>query len=323
MRSYNGAVSVDAAGNPVPTLLEHAHELRKSTGLVTTAQVTDATPAAFGSHVPDRGVQDEIARQFVEESMPDVILGGGEDWWYPAGDEGAYPDDPTDPRPEVSRSTFGNLVEQAEAAGLVREHGGAVARGEPIASSGCSRTRTMFEQAPEGQNDEYDPVVPLATMTQKALDVLSSDRHGFFLMVEEEGIDEMAHANNAGLMLEAAQALDETVAVVQAFAKKHPGTLVVVVADHETGGLAIENVDADDESGDAASTSAEVLQSLEDGPFPVAGTDLQFTIDWTTSGHTGAATPLTAEGPGADRFARAQKNTDVFTAVLDAMRGRR
>jgi alkaline phosphatase len=87
--------------------------------------------------------------------------------------------------------------------------------------------------------------------------------------------------------------------------------VLVVAGDHETGGLAIENVDADDESGDA--------QSAEDGPFPLPGTDLQFTVDWTTGQQTGAATPVTAEGPGAAGLARAQKNTDVHDRILEAM----
>ncbi|MET0789615.1 MAG: alkaline phosphatase [Cellulomonas sp.] len=324
VRSYNGAVSVDADGNPVKTLLEHAKDLRKATGLVTTAQVTDATPAAFGSHVPDRGDQSEIARQFIEVTKPDVILGGGEDWWYPAGDQGGYPDDPADPRPEVSRSTAGNLVEKAEAAGYDY-----VSTPDELAASDAERilglfaNEEMFEQFPEGQGDEYAPVVPLTDMTAKALDVLSADRQGFFLLVEEEAIDEMSHNNNAARTIQAGQALDATVALVTDFAAAHPGTLVVVVGDHETGGLAIENVSATDESGDPDSTDPAVLQSLEDGPFPIAGSDLQFTVDWTTGGHTGAATPLTAEGPGAERLARAQDNTDVFGVVLDAMRGRR
>lgn len=324
IRTYNGAVSVDIDGEPVPTLLEYAKALRKSTGLVTTAQVTDATPAAFGSHVPDRGAQTEIARQFIEETQPDVILGGGEDWWYPVGDPGAYPDDPADPRPEVSKSTIGNLVEQAEAEGYDY-----VSTADELAATDADRilglfaNEEMFEQFPEGQGDEYAPVVPLATMTTKALDVLSDDRHGFFLMVEEEAIDEMAHANNAPLTLESGRAFDEAVAVAQDFAASHRNTLIVVVGDHETGGLQIENVSDADESGDPDSTSATVLQSLEDGPFPIANSDLEFTIDWTTSGHTGAATPVTAEGPGAVNLARVQDNTNVFDVILNAMRGRR
>jgi alkaline phosphatase len=324
VRTYNGAVSVDVDGNPVKTLLEHAKDLRKATGLVTTAQVTDATPAAFGSHVPDRADQSEIARQFIEETQPDVILGGGEDWWYPTGDPGAYTDDPADPRPEVSRSEIGNLVDLAQDEGY--EYVNTAAQLKATRSDqilGLFANEEMFEQAPEGQGDSYAPVVPLATMTAKALDVLSDHRRGFFLLVEEEGIDEMAHANNAGLMLKAGEALDDTVALITNFARKHPGTLVVVVGDHETGGLAIENVATDDESGDPASTVPSVVQSTEDGPFDIAGSDLQFTIDWTTGAHSGAATPLTAQGPGAVELARVQDNTHVFDVVLNAMRGRR
>ena len=80
VKTFNGAVGVDAQGNPVPTLLEDARRAGKATGLVTTSQVTDATPAAYAAHVTDRAQQSEIARQFLEASKPDVILGGGEDY---------------------------------------------------------------------------------------------------------------------------------------------------------------------------------------------------------------------------------------------------
>ena len=324
VRTLNGSVAVDVDGKRVKTLLEDAKDLRKSTGLVTTAQVTDATPAAFGSHVVNRSDQTEIARQLIEESRPDVILGGGEDWWYPTGNPGAYPDDPADRRPEVSRSTIGNLVERAEARGYDY-----VSTPQELQATRADRilglfaNEEMFEQEPEGQGDEYAPVVPLRTMTEKALDVLSENRRGFFLMVEEEAVDEMAHNNNATRTIQAAQAFDETVALVHEFAEDNRGTLVVVIGDHETGGMHVENVDATDESGDPDSTVPSVRQSLEDGPFTIKGTEIQFTVDWTTAGHTGAATPLTAEGPRADRLARAQASTAVHDVLLAAMRNGR
>lgn len=324
VRTYNGAIGVDLDGNTVTTLLEDAKALGKATGLVTTAQVTDATPGSFGAHVPDRSDQSEIARQYIDDTRPDVILGGGEDWWLPVGDVGAYPDDPADSPAEVSKSTIGNLVERAVDSGYTY-----VSTPEELAATKAKRllglfaNEEMFQQAPEGEGDEYDPVVPLRDMTQKALDVLSRDRQGFFLLVEEEAIDEMEHNNNATLMLTAGQALDETVALLTQFAATNRNTLVVVVGDHETGGLAIENVDPDDESGDTGSTSPDVLQSAEDGPFPIAGTDLQFTIDWTTGSHTGAATPLTAQGPLAELLARAQHSTGVHDVILRALRGGR
>jgi alkaline phosphatase len=316
VRTYNGAVGVDADGNPVPTLLEHARDMGKATGLVTTAQVTDATPAAFGAHVPDRGDHSEIARQYIEESRPDVILGGGEDWWYPAGDPGAYPDNPAEDPTEESRSTQGNLVERAQGEGY--EY---VSTAEELDAAdgdrllGLFANQEMFQQANEGEGDVYAPVVPLVDMAAKALDVLSEDKDGFFLLIEEEAIDEMAHRSNTALTIRSGQALDETVAMVLDFAKHHRNTLVLVVGDHETGGLAIENVDAEDESGEG--------QTAEDGPFPLAGTDLEFTVDWTTGAHTGAATPITAQGPHAVELARSQPNTAVFDVLLEAMRGKR
>lgn len=108
VKTYNGAVGVDAQGRVVPTLLEKARAMGKATGVVTTAQVTDASPAAFGAHGPNRSDQSEIARQFLERSRPDVVLGGGEDWWLPAGTAGDLPDNPaTDPTEQSKRAAAG------------------------------------------------------------------------------------------------------------------------------------------------------------------------------------------------------------------------
>lgn len=313
VRTFNGAVGVDNDGRAVPTLLERAHAAGKATGLVTTAQVTDASPAAFGAHVSERAQQSEIARQYLDGPRPEVILGGGEDYWFPPGVPGAYPDEPpTDPT-ERSRSDRGNLVERAQSLGYEYVSSrDAMRESRARRLLGLFANQEMFEQRAEGEGDIYDPVVPLREMTSKALSIVSRDRDGFFLFVEEEAIDEMAHRNNAGLTIKSGQALDAAVDVALRFAATHPGTLVIVAADHATGGLAIENVDDADESGDG--------QSTEDGPFPVAGSDLRFTVDWTTGQHTGEFTPITANGPGAAAFARVLKNTDVHDLVLEAMR---
>ncbi len=154
----------------------------------------------------------------------------------------------------------------------------------------------MFEHREEGHGDLYEPAVPLPEMAAKALDVLSQDRDGFFVLIEEEAIDEMAHENNAGLMIKSGAALDATVKVAVDFARRHPGTLIVVQGDHETGGLTIENPDDADESGEEL--------SREDGPFTVNGTGLQVFADWTTGGHTGADTPITAERSRLGRLRR-------------------
>ena len=218
------------------------------------------------------------------------------------------PDHPATDPTEESKGTAGNLVERAKKLGyryVSTRDGLAQAKGRKVL--GLFANEEMFEHREEGHGDLYDPLVPLPEMAKKALGLLSSDRDGLFVLIEEEAIDEMAHENNAGLMIKSGEQLDKTVGVAVEFARRHPGTLIVVQGDHETGGLTIENPDTGDESGEEL--------SKEDGPFPVKGTNLQVFADWTTGGHTGADTPITASGPGSERFDGVIDNTDVHDAI--------
>jgi alkaline phosphatase len=324
-KTYNGAVSVDLQGRPLAVLGAEAKQAGRSTGLVTTAQVTDATPAAFFSASTDRSAQDDIARQYLEVTKPDVILGGGEDWWLPAGSPGAFPDAPAIDPEEGSRGSKGNLVEQATKAGydyVTDAAGLAAADGNRLL--GLFANEEMFQQAPEGQGDEYAPVVPLADMTTKALDVLSKDDDGFFLLVEEEAVDEMGHSNNGTRMLEAMRSLEAAVKVAHAYVREHPDTLLIVTGDHESGGLTIEDVNPGDESGPGGTlppAPGGATVSGEDGPFPVAGSDKQFALDWTTNSHTGVPTPVSAEGPHSGRLGGFYPNTHLHEVVRDIVAG--
>ncbi|GIJ50229.1 hypothetical protein Val02_71150 [Virgisporangium aliadipatigenens] len=299
-RTYNGAISVDVDRKPLPTLGAQAKAAGKATGLVTTAQVTDASPAAFFASTPERGAQDEIARQYLEVSRPDVILGGGEDWWLPAGTPGAYPDRPAVDPDEQSRGKKGNLVERAKKAGYRYVSNGAdLDRAGDGKLLGLFGNEELFQQRGEGLGDAYEPPVSLAAMTGKALDVLGRGDSGFFLFVEEEGIDEFAHHNNGTRVLQAVAALDAAVAVARRYVAEHPDTLLVVTGDHECGGLTIG--------------------SPGDGPFPVKGSGLTFTMGWSTDQHTGVDVPVTAEGPQAQRFTGKHPNTfvhDVLAPLL-------
>ncbi|NMO52834.1 alkaline phosphatase [Actinoplanes sp. TBRC 11911] len=278
-RTYNGAISVDVNRKPLPTLGTRAKAAGKATGLVTTAQVTDASPAAFFANAPDRAAQDDIARQYLEVSRPDVILGGGEDWWLPAGRPGAHPDRPADD--ESSRGTHGDLIAQARQAGYRY-----VTDTAQLAGAKPGKLLGLFANEAMTGNG-------LAAMTRTALTTLSTDPDGFFLFVEEEGIDEAAHQNDGRAMLQAMGELDKAVAVARDFAQAHRGTLMVVTGDHETGGLTIE-------SGTR---------------FPIHGSPLRFTLDWATTGHTGVDVPITAYGPGAERFTGKHPNTYVHDVL--------
>jgi alkaline phosphatase len=315
-KTYNGAISVDTAGKPLRTLGVDAKAAGKATGLVTTAQVTDASPAAFFSNTADRGKQDEIARQYLEVSKPDVILGGGEDWWLPAGTIGAFPDKPAEDPSEASRGTKGNLIDQAKHSGYSYVTSADALKNAPSGKLlGLFSNEEMFQQRAEGQGDVYSPVVDLATMTSKALNTLDKNKKGFFLMVEEEGIDEFAHSNNATRVLQSMQQLEKAIAIARAYQSTHPDTLLVVTGDHETGGLTVEENDANDESGSDI--------SAEDGPFTIQGSDRTFTIDWTTSGHTSVDVPVTAAGPLSDRLTGKHANTYVHEVLSQILTSRR
>ncbi|MCA4156236.1 alkaline phosphatase [Priestia megaterium] len=312
VKSYNGAIGVNMKGKPVQTVLEKAKLAGKTTGLVTTSQVTDATPAAFGAHVKDRSAQSDIAKQYLENSKVDVILGGGEDYWYTKGNEGAHPDAPPEDKTEGSKGTQGNLVNKAQKLGYTyvnNENELKYAKGTKLL--GLFANEEMFQQAPGGQGDVYNPQVSLKDMTKKAINTLSQNKKGFFLVVEEEAIDEMAHNNNAELMIKAGKQLDDTVKMAKAYAKTHPDTLVLVTADHATGGLALEKVDNKDNGGDEASN--------EDGPFAIAHSKEQFVADWTTEEHTSSDVPLNAMGAGSERFTGVYENTYLHDALLKAM----
>lgn len=310
-KTYNGAISVGLDRRPLPILGVAAKAAGKSTGLVTTAQVTDASPAAFFARTPDRGQQDVIARQYLEETKPDVILGGGEDWWHPAGTPGDHPDSPAEDPTEASKGGQGDLVARARQLGY--SYAGTADQLQAAAGPrllGLFANEEMFQQKPEGQGDVYAPAVDLATMTQKALDTLGGNDRGFFLLVEEEAVDEFAHNNNGPKVLQAMAQLDRTVALARRYVAAHPDTLLVVTGDHECGGLTLEGSDvADDETGDG--------DSVEDGPFPVPGTTQTFVMDWTTTEHTDVPVPVTAEGPGADRFAGQHPNTFVHDVLSE------
>jgi alkaline phosphatase len=311
VKTVNGAVGVDDDGHPLRTVLEAAHARGRATGLVTTAQVTDATPASFAAHMSDRRRQSEIARQYIDETKPDVILGGGEDWWLPPGDAGAHPDHPADDPTERSMGSGGDLVARTEELGYDHVSDAAELRASRSRKLlGLFANEEMFHPRPEGQGDAYDPRVSLAAMTAKALQTLGRARRGFFLMVEEEAIDEMSHRNNAARTLQAGRALDDSVAVPRRYAATHPDTLVLVTADHESGGLSVEDAaDTADEGGD---------RSGEDGPFRIPGTSRAVAADWTTTRHTGADVPLTAGGPGAELFTGVYQDTAIHDRILEA-----
>ncbi|MGV3244867.1 alkaline phosphatase [Staphylococcus sp. 11261D007BR] len=218
-KTYNGAVGVDENKQPVDTVLERAKELGKSTGLVSTAEVTDATPAVYASHVDDRDKKDEIAQQFYDdrinnEHKVDVILGGGEKYF---GSENGN----IDKKFKKDGYDVVNTKEELENA-----------KGDQVLGLFSDKNMPLQIDAPDD-----DP--RLSDMQSAALDRLSKNDKGFFLMVEGASIDKSGHANDVTGVMSEMDGFETAFEDAMAYANQHEDTLVVATADHSTGGMTI------------------------------------------------------------------------------------
>ena len=325
VKTINGSVSIDLDGQERTTILELARDSGRSVGMVSTCQITDATPAAFAAHVPHRADQSEVARQYIERTRVDVILGGGAAHWYPIGSP--LPGSLTAGRPGRGIGSDGDLVALAHQLGYEF-----VTNATALATSldrrrrqpsgpllGLFAAQEFFVQTAEGFGAVYDPPVALADLTSAAIELLAPNPSGFFLMVEESAIDRMAHRNNAPLTLKGVLELDRAVQVALAFASRAPDTLIVVTADNECGGLAVAGSEDQPYPYEPGGGLLDTMLAGEDGPFPVADADYGFVVGWATTGHTAAPVPITSSGPGGERLTGSIENTDLFHVMIDAM----
>ncbi len=270
VKTYNGALGVGPDTVPAETVLEEAAGEGKATGLVATSTIVHATPAAFASHVPSRNLYFLIADQMARAGV-DVMLGGGRVFFDPS----VRPDS-TDLLALLRRRA--TVIDSA--AGL-----------DGLDLSGVDRL--VGFTAPRQPPAAAERRQSLARLTDMALEILARDRDGFFLMVEGSQIDWRGHENAP--LAEVLPELGDFNGAIQAalaFQKKRPNTLVVVTADHETGGLALH----------PDSTGA-------------------FGAHYTTGNHTAGMVPLFAVGPGADRLAGIRENDDVGRIIMELIRG--
>lgn len=234
-------IGLDADGNPAQTILEYAESLGKATGLVTDTRITHATPAGFAAHVAHRSMESEIAVQMLS-SGADVLFSAGVRSFIPQGMSSDTGTEEIPYRYSSKRHDDLNLLQQARDKGYAT-----VFDREAMMQSDASRILGLFADAAmmdgirDGSTrDDPDRTEPtLAEMTRKALDVLSQDENGFFLMVEGGQIDWAGHNNDAGRMLHELLRFEEAIDVVLEWIGDRDDTLLVVTADHETGGFGI------------------------------------------------------------------------------------
>ena len=321
-KTDNGFIGVLPNGEVVPTIAEVLAEQGYKTGVIATSRITHATPAAYYGHSNDRDAEQVLAEQLVNSNLT-VALGGG--WNY------------FDPTRRADRK---DLISVAKGNGFDY----ITTKQELMAYSG-EKVLGLFASSHMNSVTERTPAEPLLPeMTAKAIEILSKDDAPFFLMVEGSQIDWEGHDNDAfGIWKETVE-FDEAVKVALDFAKENPDTLVVVTADHETGGLGLstggytmdlEMVRKYQKTTDWVVANSKNMEELKSNVKEYYGFDLseeevayleaagnkiealaeitsaRASLGWTTHDHTGALVPVFAFGPRAERFVGIMDNTDL------------
>ena len=206
-----GAIGVGPDGKPARTAAEAAKAAGKRLGLVTTAEVYDASPAAFSVHAKSRRESASIVEQYLALE-PDVLMGGGRDKFG---------------EPVLAAFRAKGYALATDAAGLK-------------AAKGARLLGLFAEGAMDFEIDRGAEQPSFADMTRAALDALSaSSPQGFFLFAENENTDTAGHRNDAAALMRDLWAFDEGVRVALEFQRRVPDTLILVTGDHETGGLSV------------------------------------------------------------------------------------
>jgi alkaline phosphatase len=278
-KTGNGVVGLAVDGSRLVNLFEMAVETGKSVGVITTTSVTDATPASFLAHVPNRQRHYEIAEQIVAGDAA-VVMGGGYMYFLPR-DRGSRPDGK-------------DLTQDAENAGF-----DVVLDRKGLLNAKGQRLLGLF--APDAlpfdaQRDE-ESVPSLAEMMQAAVRVLAGDPDGYVLVVEGGRIDHAEHDNDIGNAIGDLIAFDECIGLAMGYQAIDSTLTLVVSADHDCGGPAIT-------SGGYGYPGYQELERIARGESPF--------VKWVSGDHTGTMVPVFVRGPGARRFSGIQDNTDLF-----------
>jgi len=260
------AVGVTPDGEPVVTLGDLAKQSGKSAGVAVTCRLWDATPADFCAHNIDRENEQEIIADYPDCGY-DYIFGGGAKLFTNRKD---------------GRDIFAEMK-----------------------GKGYKIVRTMDELASQQSLPliavPFDVDVPLpaergdllAQASLKGLNLLNQNENGFFMMIEGSQLDDYGHFNQLGLLMEETLDFDQTIGEVMKWAANDGETLVIVTADHETGGLTL--IDGDKDTG-------------------------TISCRFSTGGHSGVMVPVYAFGPGAEEFTGIMENTDIFWKIKKLMK---
>ncbi len=260
------AVGVDPEGKPLTTIIDLAKRKDKDAGIAVTCRLWDATPADFCCHNINRDNEQEIVADYPTSGV-DFAFGGGAKYF-------------------TNRKDGRNIFEELKNQGYY-----------------IARTWEELEKWKSGKvfcvPYEVDTPLPdergdlLARATMKGISLMNQNKNGFYMMVEGSQLDDYGHFNQLDMLMKELHDFDRTIGEVMKWAAKDGETLVVVTADHETGGLTLHG-------GDLATGRIEAK--------------------FASTGHTGVMVPVYAFGPGAEEFTGFMDNTEIFWKIKKLMR---
>jgi alkaline phosphatase len=243
VKTNNGVIGKDSAGKNVTTLIEAAEIKGLATGIISTTRLTHATPAAFVAHNENRRNEAEIALDFLKSNVA-FLAGGGIRAFIPSGSRSGHKDAKGKTLYSKRKDTL-DLVGDFEAKGYHAYIGlqGALDFSQADFTK-LEKVLALFTNShlpyEIERRHKYKHAPSLAAMTQAGIDVLQQDPDGFFMVIEGGRIDHAAHANDPASVIYDTLALDKAVRVAFQFYQAHQDeTLILVVADHETGGLGL------------------------------------------------------------------------------------
>ena len=289
-KTNNGALGLDEDNKILENFTEIIDRYGYVSSLISTSEITHATPAAYASHVDLRWKTDEISLQMMESNVM-TILGGGRHFFLPEDLGG-------------KRSDGLNLLEQMESSRMVMTEKKEL---DSFDHSDLRKVVGLFadealrdKEKPENHVFEPSSSEMLNFAINRSEKFNENGCKGFFIMLEGSQVDWAGHANDLNYLKREMQDFDEAVELALDYAIQNPDTLVIATADHETGGLLIESSSPTDY------TAPEVKFSFNTG------------IGYGS--HTGVPVPVYAYGPGSENFTGTLDNTDIFYAMLEAVK---
>ena len=270
IKTYNGAIAVDLDSVPVKTILEEAEENGLATGLVATSTIVHATPASFIAHAKSRRLYEDIAKDFLETDI-DFFVGGGKKFF--------------DRRLTDDRNLYVELEEKGYSVSDYFKNPWSGLNLDP-------KTKLAYftsdnEPLPYSNGRNY--LVEVSKVAPEFLKTYN-DNKGFFLMIESSQIDWGGHANDSDYIISEMKEFDEAIGVVLDFAERDGETLVIVTADHETGGYSIN----------PGSSKSEIIPGF------------------TSDKHSAEMIPVFAKGPGSEVFSGIYENFEIYNKMKAA-----